>query len=139
MVVVGLLWAIVYSLVWGIEWITFMKTAWHDAVGADRPMPWSEIWTVWAILNVPLGLAIVSYLRSSSRKEAGTRALVAVVLVLWVPMTLGMFGWAWHESLSLGLIAVDSAVNLVGLAGASFVADWAVAGLPPATRAVPQI
>jgi hypothetical protein len=33
-----------------------------------------------------------------------------------------MFVWAWYESLALGLIAVDSTVNLVGLAVASLLA-----------------
>jgi hypothetical protein len=124
----GLLWAVIYGLAWGIAWITFMRTTWYNAVGAARPMPWSEIWTVWSVLNVPLGLAIAAFLRGSRREVRRSRTLVNVVLVLWVPMTLGMFGWAWYESLSLVLIAIDSAVNLIGLAGATLAADRAIGG-----------
>jgi hypothetical protein len=43
-------------------------------------------------------------------------------------MTVGMTGWAWSESLSLKLIAIDSAVNLVGLAIASLLARAIVRG-----------
>lgn len=119
----GLLWALVYGLVWGVAWFAFMRAAWYGAlVDGNRQMPWSEIWIIWAILNLPLGVATAAYLGRPHRAGSPSRELVAVVLVLWVPMTLGMFVWAWYESLALGLIAVDSAVNLVGLAVASLLA-----------------
>ena len=119
----GLLWAIVYSLVWGVAWFAFMRSAWYDALAdGNRQMPWTEIWTIWAVLNVPLGIATAAYLRQRERVATESRTLIAVVLVLWVPMTVGMTGWAWSESLSLALIAIDSAVNLVGLAIASLLA-----------------
>ena len=125
--VAGLLWAIVYSLVWGVAWFAFMRSAWYDALAdGNRQMPWTEIWSIWAVLNVPLGMATAAYLRHRDRVAPKSNALVAVVLVLWVPMTIGMAGWAWYESISLGLIAVDSAVNLVGLAGASLLAGAVV-------------
>ena len=119
----GLLWAIVYSLVWGVAWFAFMRSAWYDALAdGNRQMPWTEIWTIWAVLNVPLGIATAAYLRHRERVAPESKVLVALVLVLWVPMTVGMAGWAWSESLSLALIAIDSAVNLVGLAIASLLA-----------------
>ena len=119
----GLVWAIVYGLVWGVAWFGFMRAAWYDALAdGNRQMPWSEIWSIWAVLSVPLGIATAAYLRQRNRVVPSSKALLAVVLVLWVPMTIGMFGWAWYESISLALIAVDSAVNLVGLAGASLLA-----------------
>ena len=122
-VVAGLLWASVYGLVWGVAWFAFMKAAWYGALlHGNRQMPWIEIWGVWAVLNLPLGIATAAYLGRPHRAVSRSRELLAVVLVLWVPMTLGMFAWAWSESLALGLIAVDSAVNLVGLAVASLLA-----------------
>lgn len=120
--VAGLLWAFAYSLVWGMAWFAFMRAAWYGALAVgDRQMPWTEIWSIWAVLNVPLGLATAAYLRHRERLSSSANALLPVVLVLWLPMTLGMTVWAWYESLSLTLIAVDSAVNLAGLAFASYV------------------
>lgn len=116
---------------WYVAWFAFMRAAW-DAASADGhlQMPWAEIWSVWAILNVPLGVATAAYLRQPARLDSYSRTLVAVVLVLWVPMTSGMMGWAWSESLSLRLIAIDSAVNFVGLAVATVLAH-AVVRHPP--------
>lgn len=119
--VAGVLWAVVYGVVWGIAWIAFMRSAWYGAPGT-REMPWTEIWFVWAALNLPLGVAVATYLRRDEHARAGARTLIAAVLVLWTPMTIGMFGWAWFESLSLVLITIDSAVNLVGLMAASWIA-----------------
>jgi len=119
----GLLWAVVYALVWGVAWLGFMRSAWHTALAeGNRELPWTNIWSVWAILNVPLGLATASYLGHRERIAPSARGIVAIVLVLWVPMTVGMFGWAWYESMSLTLIALDSAVNLLGLAAATWIA-----------------
>jgi hypothetical protein len=129
MLVAGLLWATVYGLVWGLAWISFMRSAWFAALAnGNREMPWTEIWSIWAMLNVPLGIATAAYLRRREREAAGAAPFTAAVVVLWVPMTIGMFAWAWHESLSLMLIAVDSTVNLLGLAAASWVARALVHG-----------
>ncbi len=118
--VAGLLWAITYGLVWAVAWFAFMRAEWYGALAvSDRVMPWTEIWSIWAVLNVPLGMATAAYFYQRERDTVKANALMAVVLVLWVPMTVGMTGWAWYESLSLTLIAVDSAVNLAGLALAS--------------------
>ena len=121
--VAGLLWAIAYGLVWAVAWFAFMRAEWYGALAVrDRVMPWTEIWSIWAVLNVPLGMATAAYFRPHEGGTAKANALMAVVLVLWVPMTVGMTGWAWYESLSLTLIAFDSAVNLAGLALASHLA-----------------
>ena len=127
--VAGLVWAFAYGLVWGVTWFAFMRAAWYEALAVgNRQMPWTEIWSVWAVLNVPLGLATAAYFRPRERLASNANALIPIVLVLWLPMTLGMTGWAWYESLSLTLIAVDSAVNLAGLAFASYVARAVVRG-----------
>lgn len=121
--VAGLLWAITYGLVWAVAWFAFMRAEWYGALAVrDRVMPWTEIWSIWAVLNVPLGMATAAYFRQRERDTVKANTLMAVVLVLWVPMTVGMTGWAWYESLSLTLIAFDSAVNLAGLALASHLA-----------------
>jgi hypothetical protein len=122
-ILAGFLWAIVYGVVWGIAWVTFMRGEWYGALGTGRQMPWTAIWGVWSALCLLLGVATAAYLRGLGRAAGRAKALMAVVLVLWVPMTLGMYGWAWSESFSLGLIAIDSAVNLVALACASLVAN----------------
>lgn len=138
--VAGLVWAFAYGLVWGVAWFAFMRAAWYEALAVgNRQMPWTEIWSIWAVLNVPLGLAAAAYLRHRERLSLSANGLIPVVLVLWLPMTLGMTVWAWYESLSLTLIAVDSAVNLAGLAFASYVAravvrgQWTPSTAPPAS------
>lgn len=128
----GLLWAIAYGLVWAAAWFAFMRAEWYSALAvSDRVMPWTEIWSVWAVLNVPLGMATAAYFRQRERDTPKANALMAVVLVLWVPMTVGMTGWAWFESLSLTMITLDSAVNLVGLAVASHLARSVVRRYAP--------
>jgi hypothetical protein len=117
----GVLWAVVYAVVWGIAWLVFMRSAWYAALGT-REMPWTAIWSVWAALNVPLGVAVAAYLRRDEPVQTTARPLISAVLVLWAPMTIGMVGWAWYESLSLALITIDSVVNLVGLVAASWAA-----------------
>lgn len=131
----GLLWAIAYGLAWAVAWFAFMRAEWYGALAVgDRVMPWAEIWSVWAVLNVPLGVATAAYFRQRERRIPKANTLVPVVLVLWVPMTVGMTAWAWYESLSLTMIALDSAVNLVGLALASQLARSLVRGhAPPPT------
>ena len=116
----GLVWAIGYGLVWGLAWFGFMRAAWFGALASgNREMPWAEVWTVWAVLNLPLGVATVAYLGRRGPAASGRKTIVAAVLVLWVPMTIGMMTWAWYESLSQRVIAIDSAVNLAALAVAS--------------------
>lgn len=118
--VAGLLWAIAYSLVWAVAWFAFMRAEWYGALAVSgRVMPWDEIWTIWAILNIPLGVATAAHFRQHERAAAKAHTIFTVVMVLWIPMTIGMTAWAWYESLSLTMIALDSAVNLVGLAVAS--------------------
>ena len=121
----GILWAVVYGLAWGVAWFAFMRAEWFAALAAsDRRMPWTEIWTVWAVLNVPLGVATMAYVANRSRSARAPRPAVAAALVLWLPMTLGMAGWGWYESMSLWIIVIDSTVNFAGLAIASLTAEW---------------
>lgn len=121
--VAGLLWAITYGLVWAVAWFAFMRAEWYGALAVGgRVMPWEEIWTIWAVLNVPLGVATAAYFRPSGGGDSRANRPHAVVLVLWLPMTVGMTVWAWYESLSLIVIALDSAVNLAALALATHLA-----------------
>jgi hypothetical protein len=132
----GLLWAVAYLLLWGIAWFGFMRSAWYEALGAARPMPWSEIWLIWAILCIPLGLALAVYMRGPQHGRRRTTVLVRVVLALWVPMTIGMYGWAWMDSVSLWLITIDSAVNLIAIGGASWLTGVTVGGHGSASPSV---
>jgi hypothetical protein len=79
--VAGVLWAVVYAVVWGIAWLVFMRSAWYAALGT-REMPWTAIWSVWAALNVPLGVAVAAYLRRDEPVQTTARPLISAVLVL---------------------------------------------------------
>lgn len=125
-VVSGVLWAVVYDLVWGIAWFAFMRREWLDAVAAiKQPLPWtSDFWVVWATLNLPIGMAIMAYVGTRARSSSALRAAVYAGVAMWLLMTLWMAGWGWQQSLSLRVIVLDSAVNLVGLVAASLAGGW---------------
>jgi hypothetical protein len=115
----GLLWALVYNSVWAVAWFAFMRRGWLDATAALRnSMPWTEIWAVSAALTLPLGVAAMAYVAGRARTGPAPRAALAASLALWVPMTMGMAGWGWYESLSLRILMLDSAVNLLAIGAA---------------------
>lgn len=118
-VIGGLLWALVYNCVWALAWFTFMRREWLDSTAALRKsMPWTEIWVVSGALTLPLGVATVAYVAGRARTGPAPRAALAAGLALWVPMTMGMSGWGWYESLSLRTLMLDSTVNLLAIGAA---------------------
>ena len=125
-VAAGALWAVVYNLVWGVAWFAFMRGEWLDATAAlNQSMPWTEIWVVSVALTLPLGVATMAYVVGRARTGEAPRAALAASLALWVPMTMGMAGWGWYESLSLRILMLDSAVNLLAIgAGVLAGARW---------------
>lgn len=122
----GVLWAVVYDLVWGVAWFAFMRREWLDAVAAiKRPLPWTpDFWVVWATVNVPIGVAIMAYVASRTRSASAPKTAVYAGVAMWLLMTVWMAGWGWQQSLSFRLIVLDSTVNFVGLAAASLAGGW---------------
>ena len=122
----GVLWAAVYNLVWGVAWFAFMRREWLDAMAAiKQPLPWTpQFWVVWVALTLPIGVATMAYVAGRARSAPVPKAALGASLALWVVMTIGMAGWGWQESLSMRLITLDSAVNLVGLVAASLAGEW---------------
>jgi len=125
-VAAGALWALVYNFVWGVAWFAFMRTAWEAAVAAiGRPIPWTaEVWFLWAVLTVPIGVAIMAYARS--RMRAPRTAAVTAAAAVWLLLTLGTGVHALSESLSMGVIVWDSCVNLGAMVAASLTGAWTV-------------
>jgi hypothetical protein len=118
-VVGGLLWALVYNSVWAVAWFAFMRREWLDATAAlGKSMPWTEIWAVSAALTLPLGMAAMAYVAGRARAGPAPSAALPTSLALWVPMTIGMFGWGWQESLSMRMLILDSTVNLLAIGAA---------------------
>ncbi|HKW63819.1 MAG TPA: hypothetical protein VJN89_14810 [Candidatus Acidoferrum sp.] len=120
----GALWAVVYNLIWGAAWFAFMRREWRDAMAAiGRPIPFTqETWLLWVALTIPIGLVIMTY--ATGRAGSPTKAAVTAAVALWVLMTLGLAAWASRESLSLRIIALDSAVNLFSTIAASLAGGW---------------
>lgn len=121
----GALWAVVYNLVWGSAWFLFMRREWLEAVAAlGRPLPWTaEVWLVWVILTVPLGVAIMAHAEGLSLPPwKGPLAPVAV----WLLLASGMTVWGIHESLSMRVLALDAFVNFVAIIVAWLVGAWSL-------------
>jgi hypothetical protein len=122
----GALWTVVYNLVWGVAWFAFMRREWVDAMSAvKREMPFTaEIWFLWVVLTLPIGVAIMVYAASHARSAPKTASYAAVAL--WVLMTLGMATWGSQGSLPMRVIALDSTVNLVAMVAASLAGGWSL-------------
>jgi len=91
-----------------------------DAVAASSPLPLTpEVWFLWATLTLLIGAAIMAY--AETQVQSTPKALYATIL-LWLLMTIGLAGWGRQRSLSMRVIALDSAVNLVAMVAALAVA-----------------
>lgn len=122
----GALWAVVYNLVWGVAWFAFMRREWLDAVAAiGQPLPWTaEVWFLWVVLTLPIGVAIMAH--AASHVRSAPKSSVYAAVAVWLLMTLGMAGWGVQDSLSIRVIAMDSTVNLVGMVAASVAGVWSL-------------
>lgn len=120
----GALWALVYNLVWGLAWFGFMRTEWERTAAAlGRPVPWTaEVWFLWALLTVPMGMASMAYTagRASSRNRAG----VSAAMVLWLLFTAPMGAYSLEQSVPVRVVVLDALVNLAGLLAASLAGTW---------------
>ena len=126
----GALWTVIYNLVWGVAWFAFMRREWLDAVAAiRRPLPWTaEVWFLWVVLTLPIGVAIMAHSASRASYAPAPRTALYAGLSLWVLMTMGMAGWGWQDSLPMRVIAMDSIVNLLGMVAASLAGAWSQRG-----------
>lgn len=116
----GVVWALVYNLVWGLAWFTLMRREWVAATAGRQTMPWNTIWLVWGVVSIVLGIASMAYVRNrAASARAGVRAVFAASGVLWVPLTLGMVTWAQQASVSFLVAWLDSFVNLLALLAGS--------------------
>jgi hypothetical protein len=115
---------VVYNLTWGVAWFIFMRKEWAEAVAAiNRRMPWTaEVWFLWVVITLPIGIAIMAH--SAGRPRSAPIAAAKASLMLWGMMTLGMAIWGWQESYTARVLTLDSIVNLVGMVVASFVGGW---------------
>lgn len=122
----GALWMVVYNLLWGAAWFTFMEREWREAAAAiKRPQLFTaEVWFLMVVLSLPIGVAIMAYAAGRARSASASKTAVYASLPLWLLMTSGMAGWGWQESLSMRVIALDSIVNLVAMVGASLAGGW---------------
>jgi hypothetical protein len=120
LVAAGTAWAFVYNGFWGLAWIAFMRREWTEAATASgQVMPWTpQFWFVWIPMTLPFGLAVAAYLMSRPAHDHVHRRAMAASLVIWIPGTIGM---AFGMPRALGIILLDSLVNLVALLIASLV------------------
>ena len=117
----GILWAAIYNGLWGVAWFTFMRREWQSAFAAvGQPSAWTpEVWFVWVVVTIPLGVALMAYAAEGPRKPVvALRGAFVLVLVF----SLGMTVWGIQESLSLRVLALDALVNALAMPVASLVA-----------------
>jgi hypothetical protein len=122
----GVLWTLVYYLVWGVAWFLFMRQEWADAFARiGRPLAWTkEVWGLWIIFALPIGIAVTAYARE--RPFRALKASVHAALTAWIPLTAGTAVWCRLVSLEPRIIALDSSVNLVAMLTGSLVIGWRV-------------
>ena len=119
----GVLWAVAYNSIWGLAWFAFMRGEWlHATTAFGRGMPWTEIWVVSVALTLPLGVATMVYVAGRADTKRRPHPALAASFALWLPMTMGMTGWGWIESLSARILVLDAAVNLLAIAAAGIAA-----------------
>ena len=125
----GALWAMVYNLVWGVAWFAFMRSAWVDEFAArGQSSPWTAaVWFLWVVLTLPMGVAIMAHAASDARSPA--RAAVRAALAVCLLLTLGMGGWGVQASVSIRVLALDAAVNLIGMVSGSVAGAWSFRGV----------
>lgn len=117
----GLLWATIYNALWGVAWFTFMRREWRDAFAAvGQPLTWTpRVWSVWMVVTVPLGVALMAYAYGHTRKMLfAFRGAVA----LFLPFAIGMTVWGAQESLSYRVLTLDALVNAISMPVASVIA-----------------
>ena len=127
----GALWAVVYNLVWGVAWFAFMREEWRGAAAAiRRPLPWTaEVWFVWVVLTIPIGVAIMAY--AAGRGRTVLRAALSASAVIWLLFAVALSVHGVAESYSFRVLALDASVNLVGMLAGSLVGTWSLRAVPP--------
>lgn len=121
----GILWAAVYNAVWAAAWFAFMRAEWQSAFRAvGQPMLWaSTVWIIWAIVTVPLGIAIATY---AADRSPGFYAWLLASVLLWTIVAGGSDIAFVQMSVPLRTIVLDTLVNLLGMGGAAFAACYRI-------------
>lgn len=122
----GALWMVVYNLVWGVAWFVFMRHEWTEAVDSiGKSSPWTaEVWFLWVLFTFPIGIAIAAH--AASQASSAARPALYAAAALWLMMTVGMAVWSVQEKFPMRVIAIDSAVNLIGMLAGSFACSWSL-------------
>src|SRR5947209_18542755 len=94
----GVLWAVVYNLLWVAAWFAFKRKEWLDAVAASSPLPLTpEVWFLRAALTLPIGAPILAYPETHLR---ATPKAGYATMDLWLRMTVGGAGRARKRGLA---------------------------------------
>jgi len=70
----GVVWAAVYNLIWGLAWFLWMRREWLTATAAsNHAMPWKEIWIIWGVFSLPLGIVAMAHIALGASHVSGER------------------------------------------------------------------
>jgi hypothetical protein len=119
----GVLWAVVYDMVWATAWLAVLRDKWTTAVAAaGRPMPWTlGVWLLWMAISLPIGISIMTHAASNPRGtlKAAVSASPIVALLISGGTTVAFI----RESLPADLVVLDGVVNVAGMLLAAWVAS----------------
>lgn len=121
----GVLWAVVYNLLWAVAWRALMRNEWDAAAAAiGQPSPgFPQVWWIWTVITVPIGVAIIAY--AVSRSQA-LRAAAVGGAGAWIVLALGVTINFSQQGYPARVLILDAIVNLVAMETASLVGAWRV-------------
>lgn len=128
-VVGGVLWFVVFNVLWAAFWFLFLRSAWVSAFEAATKRPWLETpqWrALWLILTLLAGvLYIWLYAAIRLRYGPGPRTAAVAGVVVWLIGSLfPTLVWGFQLQLPLGLIAEGAVGGLVAVVVATLVGAW---------------
>ena len=137
----GVLWGVVFNVLWMSAWFLFLRSEWLSAVAAlGRTFPEGlGSWALWLVLTFGGGIFVIWLYAALSRAFEGTppekrilvgygpgpRTAAGVGFIFWLITGLGpTLWWAHILSLSTGLVTSTMAVGLVADVVATVVGAW---------------
>lgn len=87
------------------------------------------MWFAWVTITLVIGVLLAAYAKGQERHPSLSTLYASISI--WIVMTAGFCFWWRKQGFSIRVLALDSAVNLAGMAIASLVAGWSQRDVSP--------